>query len=111
MGRIIAEMKYTDGIQIKVIIMNTPSDILRVRVEYFTGLDDGEDTGTPYYVASCEEIVAVTSAPTWGQLMRRIHDMIEASLDGEDTEQVYHLVANPRVVITMELPENYAAIA
>ena len=91
--------------------MNTPSDKLHVRVEYFTGLDDSDDIGAPYYIASCEEIVAVTSAPTWGELMRRIHEMVEASLEGEDTDQVYNLVANPRVVITMELSENYAAIA
>lgn len=80
--------------------MNTPSDTLHIRVEYFTAIDDGDDTGTPYYVASCEEIVAVTSAPIWGELMRRIHQMVDTSLDGEDTEQVYNLIANPRVVIT-----------
>lgn len=91
--------------------MNTPSDTLHVRVEYFTGLEEGDETGTPYYVASCEEIVAVTSAATWGELMRNIHEMVEASLEGEDTIAVYNLVASPRVVITMELPENYAAIA
>ena len=78
--------------------MDSPSDTLHIRVEYFTGLEDGDDTGTPYYVASCEEIVAVTSAETWGGLMREIHEMVEAALDGEDTVTAYNLVANPRVV-------------
>jgi hypothetical protein len=89
-----------------------PRDTLHVHVEYFTGFEEGdEDVGHPYYVASCEEIIAVTDGETWGELMRNIHNMIAASLDGEDTVAVYNLVPNPRVVITMELPENYAEIA
>jgi len=87
-------------------------DTLHVRVEYFTGLEEGaDDVGHPYYVASCEELVAVTDGETWNELMRNIHDMITASLEGEDTVAVYNLVPNPRVVITMELPQNYAEIA
>lgn len=87
-------------------------DTLHVRVEYFTGFEEGEeDVGYPYYVASCEEIVAVTDGRTWNELMRNIHEMIAASLDEEDTVAVYNLIPNPRVVITMELPENYAEIA
>jgi predicted RNase H-like HicB family nuclease len=89
-----------------------PSDTIHVRVEYFTGLEEGaEDTGYPYYVASCDELVAVTDGRTWPELLRNIHDMIETSLEGEDTVAVYNLTPNPRVVITMELPENYAEIA
>ncbi|TVR20067.1 MAG: type II toxin-antitoxin system HicB family antitoxin [Anaerolineaceae bacterium] len=79
-------------------------------VEYYDGQDDGDD-GLPYYVASCQEIVAVTDGRTWGELMRNIHEMIDASLEGEDTVALYNLVPNPRIVITMELPENYAEIA
>jgi hypothetical protein len=76
------------------------SDMIHVRVEYFTGLEEGvDDTGYPYYVASCDELVAVTDARTWPELLRNIHDMIEASLDGEDTAAVYNLTPNPRVVI------------
>jgi hypothetical protein len=33
-------------------------DTLKIHVEYFDGQDEG-DEGTPYYVASCAEIVAV----------------------------------------------------
>jgi hypothetical protein len=91
---------------------NQGRDILHVRVEYYTGQEEGdEDTGYPYYVASCEEIVAVTDARTWGELLKNIHEMIAASLEGEDTVAVYNLSPNPRVIITMELPENYAEIA
>ncbi len=90
--------------------MSKPQDTIHVRVEYFSGLDEG-DVGYPYYVASCDEIVAVTEGRTWGELMRNIHEMIKVSLEGEDTVAVYNLVPNPRIVVTMELPENYAEIA
>ena len=41
--------------------MDAVSDTIHVNVEYFTGFEEGEDdVGYPYYVASCQEIVAVT---------------------------------------------------
>ena len=54
----------------------------------------------PYYVAACEEIVAVTDGRTWHELMQNIQSMIAASLEGEDTVAVYNLVPNPGIVIT-----------
>lgn len=87
-------------------------DTLHVNVEYFTGTEEGDDdVGHPYYVASCEEIVAVTDGETWYELLDNIQEMIAASLEGEDTVAVYNLVPKPRVIVTMELPENYAEIA
>ncbi len=92
--------------------MSEVRDTIHIRVEYFTGFEEGEDdVGYPYYVASCAEIVAVTDGRTWGELMKNINEMLAASLEGEDTVTAYNLVPNPRVVITMELPENYAEIA
>jgi hypothetical protein len=87
-------------------------DTLHVWVEYFTGTEGGaDDVGYPYYVASCQEITAVTDGHTWNALMRSIQTMIAAHLEGEDTVALYNLVPNPRIVISMELPENYAEIA
>jgi len=92
--------------------MDVVSDTIHVNVEYFTGFEEDEDdVGYPYYVASCQEIVAVTEGKTWGELMHNIHEMIEAHLEGEDTVKLYNLNPNPRIVVTMELPENYAEIA
>ena len=89
-----------------------PQDTLHIRVEYFTGREEGDDdVGYPYYVASCEEIVAATDGRTWGELLKNIHDMVQACLEGEDTAAVYDLTPNPHILITMELPENYAEIA
>ena len=80
--------------------MSTVRDTLHVKVEYFTGFEDGDDdVGHPYYVASCEEIVAVTDGQTWGELMHNIHEMVAASLEGEDTVAVYNLVPNPRICV------------
>lgn len=87
-------------------------DTLHVNVEYFTGAEEGDDdVGHSYYVASCEEIVAVTDGATWSELIRNIYEMVAASLEGEDTVALYNLVPNPRIVVTMELPENNAEIA
>jgi len=80
-------------------------ETIHVNVEYFTGQEEG-DVGYPYYVASCEEIVAVTDGRTWGELMHNVREMISASLEGEDTVAIYNLVPNPRIIVTMELPEN-----
>ena len=87
----------------------TVRDTLHIRVEYFDGQGEDED-GVPYYVASCEEIVAVTDGQTWHELMQNIADMLAASFEGENMA-VYNLTPNPRIVISMELPENYAEIA
>lgn len=86
-------------------------DTIHVQVQYFSGQDADDDTGHPYYVASCEEIVAVTDGRTWNDLLRNVQSMLAAALEDEDTVAVYDLVPQPRVVITMELPENYAEIA
>lgn len=90
--------------------MSEIRDTVHIRVEYFDGQEEG-DAGQPYYVASCDELVAVTEGRTWHELLQNIHSMIGASLEDEDTVEMYNLVAHPRVVITMELPENYAEIA
>lgn len=83
-------------------------DTIHVNVEYFTGMEAGDDdVGHPYFVASCEEIVAITDAETWNDLLRNIREMVAASLEGEDTPTVYTLVANPRIKIAMELPADY----
>jgi predicted RNase H-like HicB family nuclease len=90
--------------------MDQPRDTLHIQVEYFDGQAEG-DVGYPYYVASCVEITATTDGQTWRELMKNLHEMLDAYFEGEDTVAVYNLVPQPRLVITMELPENYAEIA
>lgn len=75
--------------------MTEVTNTLHIRIQYFSGREDEEDAPKPYYVAACDEIVAVTTAPTWATLMQNIHEMVEAALDGEDTEALYRIAAHP----------------
>ncbi len=89
--------------------MDETRDTIHVNVEYFDGQGE-DDVGYPYYVASCQEIVAVTDGRTWNVLLRNIGEMIAAHLEAEDTVAEYGLAPYPRIIVTMELPENYAEI-
>lgn len=80
---------------------------IHVNVEYHP--EDAE-YGT-VYVASCVEIAAVTDAATWDELLANIREVIKLHLEDSDTVTEFNLIANPRIIITMELPENYAEIA
>jgi len=90
--------------------MTRVRDTLHVFIEYFDGQGD-EDNSQPYYVASCVEIPGVTDGATWHELLHNINDMIVLLLEGEDTIAIYNVIPKPRIVISMELPENYAEIA
>lgn len=67
------------------------NDTLHIQVQYFCGQDTDDDTGHPYYVTSCEEIVAVTDGRTGNDLLRNVQSILAA---------VYGLGLQPRVVIT-----------
>jgi len=86
------------------------NDTIHVNVEYFDGQDE-DDVGYPYYVASCVEIAASTDGETLDELLKNIREMIDLYLEDTDTVQEFNLIPNPRIVITMELPENYAKTA
>lgn len=89
-----------------------PRKNIHITVTHFTGFEEGkDDVGHPYYVAACKEVAAVTQGRTWHELMKNVHEMISAHLEGEDTSARYNLVSNPRLIVTMELPSNYAEIA
>jgi predicted RNase H-like HicB family nuclease len=89
--------------------MAQPDDTLHVLVEYYDGQDEG-DNGHPYYVASCSQIGAVTDGQTLDELLKNLREVIELAFEDEDTVAVYNVVPNPRISITMELPD-YAQIA
>ena len=90
--------------------MSDVRDTIHVNVEYFDGQEDG-DVGYPYYVASCVEITATTDGETLDELIRNVREMIELYLEDTDTVAAFNLIPNPRIVIIMELPENYAKTA
>jgi predicted RNase H-like HicB family nuclease len=75
-------------------------DTIHVNVEYFEGQDEG-DVGYPYYVASCDEIAAVTDARTLDALMLHIQEVIALYLEGADAQS--GIVSNPRIIVMIEL--------
>lgn len=89
--------------------MTQPGDTLHILVEYFDGQDEGDD-GHPYFVATCSQIGAVTDGRTLDELFKNLREVIELALEDDDPVEVYNIVPNPHVSITMELPD-YAQIA
>jgi predicted RNase H-like HicB family nuclease len=77
-------------------------DAVHVVVEYYDG-SDAEDGDEPYYVASCEELAVTTGGKTFEELIENIRDAIQLHLKDEDTEALYHLSPNPRIILKVEL--------
>jgi predicted RNase H-like HicB family nuclease len=86
-----------------------PDDTLHVIVEFHDGQSEG-DVGYPYYVASCDQLGLTTDGRTLDELLRNLREALELAFEEEDTVAVYNVVPNPRISITMELPD-YAQIA
>jgi predicted RNase H-like HicB family nuclease len=84
--------------------MMQPLETLDVRVQYFDGQAEGDD-GHPYYVASCDAINIVTQGDTLDELFVNLKEVIALALEEEDTVDVYNVVPNPKISITMELPD------
>lgn len=87
--------------------MQAIRDIIHVYVAYNT---EDEDYGG-MYVASCEEISVVTDGKTLDALLVNLKEAISLHLDGIDTLAEFNLTPNPRVVMNIELPEDYAQTA
>jgi predicted RNase H-like HicB family nuclease len=90
--------------------MSAVRDTIHVNIEYFDGQDEGDD-GTPYYVASCVEITASTDGETLDDVLKNVREMVELYLEDTDTIAEFNIIPKPRIVIIMELPENYAKTA
>ncbi len=82
-------------------------DTIHVNVEYSR---EDEEYG-PVYVASCQEIAVVTDGRTFDELLRNLREAIGLHLEGVDPAAAYNLSPNPRVMIIMELPGDYAQTA
>ena len=74
-------------------------DTLYIEVEYTT-----EDE-TPVYIASNDVIGLVTEGESFEELLDNLKDALAACLEDIDTVQAYNLVAHPRVVLQMGLPD------
>lgn len=87
--------------------MSKPKDAIHVSVEYST---EDEEYG-PVYVATCEEIAVVTDGKTLDELLANLREAISVHLQDTDTVRQFGIVSNPRLIITLELPQGYAQTA
>ena len=90
--------------------MTPPRDTLTITLEYYDGQAEG-DVGYPYYVATNDEIGLVTDGKSFEELRVNLVEALDVWLGDIDTVAEYNLIPNPRISITMELPENYAETA
>ena len=86
--------------------MENVQDTLYINVEYYV-----DELYGPTYVASADNVGLVTDGHTFPELLKNLEEAIAVCLEDTDTVKEFNLIQNPRVIITMELPENYAQIA
>jgi predicted RNase H-like HicB family nuclease len=82
-------------------------DTLYINVEYST---EDEDYG-PVYIATCGLLGLTTDGRTLDELIENLHEAIVVSLEGVDTISELGLTPNPKVVISLEMPTDYAKTA
>jgi predicted RNase H-like HicB family nuclease len=82
--------------------MKPVHDTVEIKVELF------RDQGGSYFVAASDELGLVTDGKTFEELLRNLREALELCL--EDAAEL-DISPNPRVVIRMELPEDYAQTA
>ena len=79
--------------------MDMAQDTLYIELEYNT-----EDE-SPVYIATNDLIGLVTEGQSFEELLDNLKDALAACLEDIDTLQAYNLVAHPRVVLQMGLPD------
>ena len=60
------------------------NDTLHIRVEYFTGLEEDDGSGQPYYVASSDAIGLVTEGETFEELLVNLREVLSLCLEDGD---------------------------
>lgn len=90
--------------------MNKPKQSVTIRVEYFTGHDEGDD-GTPYYVASCDDLMFTTDGTTFEELLANIRECLALCMEDTDSEAEYGVARDARIQIVMDLPQVHAKTA
>lgn len=60
-----------------------------------------------HYVAECVEIAVVTQGKTLDETLSNLQEAVALHLDGEDAAD-FGLVANPTILVTMELEPAHA---
>lgn len=90
--------------------MEKIKDIVQVKIEYFSGHDEGDD-GAPYYVASSDDLMFTTQGDTFEALLSNIRECLILCLHDTDSVAEYGVAPDAHVRLMMDLPENYAQTA
>ena len=90
--------------------MNKPKQSITVRVEYFSGQDEGDD-GVPYYVASCDDLMFTTDGATFEELLANIRESLALCMEDTDSISEYNVAHDAYVQIVMNLPQVHAKTA
>lgn len=90
--------------------MNQIKHTVTVKVEYFTGMDEGDD-GVPYYVASSDDLMFTTDGYTFEELLKNIRECLILCLKDGDSLADFNVDPNAKVQIVMNLPADYAEAA
>lgn len=90
--------------------MSKAKDIVQVNIEYFTGQDEGDD-GTPYFVASSDDLMFTTEGDTFEELLQNVRECLLLCLQDTDSVAEYGVAPDARVRLMMDLPEDYAKTA
>jgi hypothetical protein len=86
--------------------MSGLNDTLNINVEYYF-----DELYGPTYVATNDTLSLVTDGHTFEELLKNLKEAIAVCLEDTDTSAEFGLVSTPHVVITMQLPDNYAQTA
>ena len=90
--------------------MSDIKNTIYVQVEWFDGQEE-DDTGYPYYVAHNDDLHFTTDGETFEELLKNIGEVIALCLEDTNSIAEYSVAPNAKVIIVMELPENYAQTA
>ena len=86
--------------------MENLRDTIVVNVEY----DITDEEYGPVYVASNDELSLVTDGQTFEELLKNLKEALSLILE-DDVRAHFNLIRNPRVILTIKLPDNYAQTA
>ncbi len=82
--------------------MAKPQDTLVINVVYST---EDKDYG-PVYVATNDQIGLVTDGKTFEELVSNLREALAVCLDDAEALKQFNLVADPRIVLMMELTKS-----
>jgi predicted RNase H-like HicB family nuclease len=86
-------------------------DTVHVHVEYFTGQEEENDVGHPYYVAHSDELMFTTDGDTFEDLLKNVRECLLLCLQDTDSITEYGVLPDASIKLIMDLTWNYAETA